>query len=69
MIFQKLARNRSKLKLKKILESVIFIFERFGLAKGLILMRTFIRKNWRLKPLTPLPPQIAEIHKNDPYIY
>ena len=44
MIFQKLAKNRSKLNLKKILESVIFIFEGFGLAKALILMPTFIEK-------------------------
>ena len=44
MIFQKLAKNRSKLKFKKIVESIIFIFEGFGLAKGLILMRTFIEK-------------------------
>ena len=44
MIFQKLAKNRSKLKLKKNLESVIFIFEGFDLAKGLIFMRTFIEK-------------------------
>ena len=44
MIYQKLAKNRSKLKFKKILESVIFIFEGFGLVKGLILMRTFIKK-------------------------
>ena len=44
MIFQKLAKNGSKLKLKKVLESVIFIFEGFGLAKVPILMRTFIEK-------------------------
>ena len=44
MIFQKLAKNRSKLKFKKILESVIFIFVGFGLVRGLILMRTFIEK-------------------------
>ena len=44
MIFQNLAKNRSKLKFKKILGSVIFSFEGFGLAKGLTLMRTFIEK-------------------------
>ena len=44
MIFQKLAKNMSKLELKKILDSVIFVFEGFGLAKGLILMRIFIEK-------------------------
>ena len=44
MIFQKLAKNRSKSEFKKILESVIFIFEGFRLTKGLILMRTFIEK-------------------------
>ena len=44
MIFQKLRKDRSKLKFKKILESEIFIFEGFGLAKGLILMRTFIEQ-------------------------
>ena len=44
MIFQKLAKNRAKLKFTKILETEIFIFEGFGLAKGLILLPTFIEK-------------------------
>ena len=44
MIFHKLAKTKSKLQLKKILESVIFIFKSFGLAKGLILMCTYIEK-------------------------
>ena len=46
-----------------------FNFERFWLGKRFYFDAYLNRKNWRLKPLTLLRPQINEIHKNDSYIF
>ena len=66
MIFKKLAKNRWKLELQQILQSVILIFRGFYAAKVLIFIRISIQKS-ATKRLTPLRPQIDQIRRNDPY--